>query len=94
MLVSGGQLLAIDKVVSDNYTISGDGVEYAIGVDTDCIATQENLLNVSSVLSTDIQAVSSNFDNYYLKTETSGSEQLAEEFDTIKKSIIQPYYIQ
>ena len=94
MLVSGGQLLAIDKVVSDNYTISGDGVEYAIGVDTDCIATQENLLNVSSVLSTDIQAVSSNFDNYYLKTETSGSEQLAEEFDTIKKSIIQPYDIQ
>ena len=87
MLVSGGKLLAIDKVNTDDFTVSGDGVEQALSVNTDIIATNTVVDSVSSILQSDIQAVSSNFDNYYTKSETSGSEQLAEEFDSIKSSI-------
>lgn len=87
MLVSGGKLIAIDNVNTDGSTVSGDGVETAITVNTDYISTVENVSNVSSTLYTDIQTISSNFDNYYTKSETSGSEQLTEEFDTIKTSI-------
>lgn len=87
MLVSGGKLLAIDKVNTDDFTVSGDGVEQVLSVNTDIIATNTVVDSVSSILQSDIQAVSSNFDNYYTKSETSGSEQLAEEFDSIKSSI-------
>lgn len=87
MLVSGGKLLAIDKVNTDDFTVNGDGVEQALSVNTDIIATNTVVDSVSSTLYSDIQSVSSNFDNYYTKSETSGSEQLAEEFDLIKSSI-------
>lgn len=87
MLVSGGKILAIDKVNTDDYTVSGDGVEQALSINTSIIATNATVKSVSSTLHSDIQTVVSNFDNYYAKSETSGSEQLAEEFDTIKTSI-------
>lgn len=87
MLVSGGKLLAIDKVNTDDFTVSGDGVERALSINTDIIATNASVESVSSTLYSDIQSVSSNFDNYYIKLETSGSEQLAKEFDSIKSSI-------
>jgi len=93
MLVSGGKLLAIDKVNTDDLTISGDGVEQALFVNTEVIATNSIVDSVSSSLQYDIQTVSSNFDNYYLKSETSGSEQLSAAFDSIEKSIVQPYNI-
>lgn len=87
MLVSGGKLIAIDNVNTDGVTINGDGVNYAISVNTDNIATNATVNAVSSTLNDDIQKIYSNFDDYYRKTETSGSAQLAEEFDSIKSSI-------
>lgn len=93
MLVSGGKLLAIDQIYTDSLTVIGDGVTQALYVNTDIIATNDVVNTVSSTLYDDISTVSSNFDNYYTKEETSGSEQLAEEFDAIKKSIVSPYNI-
>lgn len=85
MLVSGGQILAIDRVYTDKYTISGDGVQKPLGVKTEVIATTELVSGTSAKLQSEIDAVSSNLnDNYYKKTETSGAEQIQEAFDKFK----------
>lgn len=47
MLVSGGKILAIDQVYTDNETILGDGVKEPLVVNTDLIATTSS---VSSAL--------------------------------------------
>lgn len=91
MLVSGGQLLAIDKVYADNHTIEGDGVDQSLRVNTNVMATNDAVDAISSSLRSDIQTIYAVFDNYYTKSETSGSEQLTEEFDSIKKIITTPY---
>lgn len=81
MLVSGGKLIAIDKVVSDNTTLSGDGVEFPLGVtNIDKFVTDATLSSVSSTLNTKIDNVSVKFDDYYTKLETSGKDELANEF--------------
>jgi len=41
MLVSGGQILAIDHVATNSQTITGDGTSTLLGVNTDTIATKE-----------------------------------------------------
>lgn len=73
MLVSGGKIIAIDSVNTED-TVYGDGVNFPLGVNTDIIATVEQ-----------VSAVSANFDNYYTKYETSGADQLKQAFDDIKK---------
>jgi len=76
MLVSGGQILAIDKVNTGN-TILGDGVQKPLDVNTDLIATTSSVSSVSSVLEQQIDSVSSNFKNYYTKEETSAADQIS-----------------
>lgn len=83
MLVSGGQILAIDKVNTGN-TILGDGVQKPLDVNTDLIATTSSVSSVSSVLEQQIDSVSSNFKNYYTKEETSGAQQIQDAFDNFK----------
>ena len=84
MLVSGGQILAIDRVYTDN-TISGDGVQKRLGVNTKVIATTELVSGTSAKLQSEIDAISGNLhDNYYTKTETSGAEQIQKAFDNFK----------
>ena len=73
MLVSGGKIVAIDSVNTKD-TIYGDGVNFPLGVNTDIIATVQQ-----------VSTVSANFDNYYTKYETSGADQLKQAFDEIKK---------
>lgn len=73
MLVSGGKIVAIDSVNTED-TVYGDGVNFPIGVNTDIIATVKQ-----------VSAVSANFDNYYTKYETSGADQLKQAFDNIEK---------
>lgn len=81
MLVSGGKLIAIDKVVSDNITLSGDGVEFPLGItNIDRFVTDTALSSVSSTLDTKIDNISVKFDDYYTKSETSGKDELANEF--------------
>lgn len=83
MLVSGGQILAIDKVNTGN-TILGDGVQKPLDVNTDLIATTSSVSSVSSVLEQQIDSVSSNFQNYYKKTETSGADEISAAFENFK----------
>lgn len=73
MLVSGGKIVAIDSVNTED-TIYGDGVKFPLGVNTDVIATVKR-----------VSAVSANFVNYYTKYETSGADQLKQAFDNIEK---------
>ena len=80
MLVSGGQIFAIDKV-NTNETILGDGVQKPLGVNADLIATNSGVSSVSSVLEQQIDAVSSKFDNYYPKSATSAAEEISAAFD-------------
>lgn len=75
MLVSGGKIVAIDSVNTED-TICGDGVESPLTVNTDLIATVKQ-----------VNAVSANFDNYYTKYETSGADQLKRAFDDIKTEV-------
>lgn len=84
MLVSGGKILAIDKV-NTNGTISGDGVLQPLGVDTDIIATKSNVSSVSSLLEQQIDAVSSNFEHYYKTEETSSRKELEDAFNGVIK---------
>jgi hypothetical protein len=76
MLVSGGQILAIDKVNTGN-TILGDGVQKPLDVNTDLIATTSSVSSVSSVLEQQFDSVSSNFQYYYKKSQTSGADEIS-----------------
>lgn len=76
MLVSGGQILAIDHVVR-NDTLVGDGSTKPLGVNTDVIATTALVSATSAKLQDEIDAVSSNFDNYYTKNETSAASEIS-----------------
>lgn len=60
MLVSGGKILAIDQVYTDNRTISGDGVQKPLGVKTDIIATNATVSSVSSTLEQQINSIKTN----------------------------------
>lgn len=75
MLVRGGKIIAIDSV-NTNDTIYGDGVKDPLAVNTDIIATVAQLNNVSS-----------QFNNYYTKNETSAANQLEQAFDNIENRI-------
>ena len=66
MLVSGGQILAIDKVYTDQ-TLTGDGVKQ-LGVNTEIIATTELVSGTSAILHDEISAVSAKMH----ETEVSG----------------------
>lgn len=57
MLVSGGQILAIDKVNAGN-TILGDGVQKPLYVNTDLIATTSSVSSISAALEQNIDYVS------------------------------------
>lgn len=57
MLVSGGKILAIDKVNTGD-TILGDGVQTPLDVNTDLIATTSSVSSVSSILNQNIDYVS------------------------------------
>lgn len=59
MLVSGGQILAIDKVNTGN-TILGDGVQKPLNVNTDLIATTSSVSSVSSTLEQQINSIKTN----------------------------------
>ena len=83
MLVSGGQILAIDKVNTGN-TILGDGVQKPLDVNTDLIATTLSVSSVSSTLEHRIDAVSSKFNDYYPKTATSAAAEISAAFDKFK----------
>ena len=76
MLVSGGQILAIDHVVK-NDTLVGDGSTKPLGVNTDVIATTALVSATSAKLQDEIDAVSSNFDNYYTTNETSAASEIS-----------------
>lgn len=77
MLVSGGQILAIDRVYTDKNTISGDGVKHLLGVNTDVIATTALVSNTSATLQTEIDDISGKFDDYYTKDQTSAADQIS-----------------
>ena len=83
MLVSGGKILAIDKVNTGN-TILGDGVQKPLDVNTDLIATTSSVSSVSSTLEHQIDAVSSKFNDYYPKTETSAASEISAAFEKFK----------
>jgi tellurite resistance-related uncharacterized protein len=76
MLVSGGQILAIDHVVK-NDTLVGDGSTKPLGVNTDVIATTALVSDTSSKLQNEINEVSGKFDNYYTKNETSAASAIS-----------------
>lgn len=82
MLVSGGQILAIDHVVKNN-TLVGDGSTKPLGVNTDVIATTALVSDTSAKLQSEIDAVSSNFDNYYKKNETSAASEISAAFEGV-----------
>lgn len=84
MLVSGGQILAIDRVYTDKYTISGDGVQHPLGVKTEVIATTALVSDTSAKLQSEIDTVSGKFNYYYPTSATSGAQQLEEAFDKFK----------
>lgn len=75
MLVSGGKIVAIDSVNTED-TIRGDGVETPLAVNTDLIATVGQ-----------VKSVSAEFNDYYTKYETSGADQLKQAFDEIETEI-------
>lgn len=83
MLVSGGQILAIDRVYTDS-TLSGDGVQKRLGVKTDVIATTKLVSDTSAKLQSEIDVVSGNFNYYYPKSATSGAQQIQDAFDNFK----------
>ena len=83
MLVSGGQILAIDKVNAGN-TILGDGVQKPLNVNTDLIATTSSVSSVSSTLEHQIDVVSGKFNDYYSKTETSAADEISAAFEKFK----------
>lgn len=83
MLVSGGQILAIDKVNTGN-TILGDGVQKPLNVNTDLIATTSSVSSVSSTLEHQIDVVSGKFNDYYPKTETSAADEISAAFEKFK----------
>src|SRR5574344_118623 len=76
MLVSGGQILAIDHVVK-NDTLVGDGSTKPLGVNTAVIATTALVSDTSSKLQNEINEVSGKFDNYYTKNETSAASEIS-----------------
>ena len=82
MLVSGGQILAIDHVVK-NDTLVGDGSTKPLGVNTDVIATTALVSATSAKLQDEIDAVSSNFDNYYTKNETSAASEISAALESV-----------
>ena len=82
MLVSGGQILAIDHVVK-NATLVGDGSTKPLGVNTDVIATTALVSATSAKLQDEIDAVSSNFDNYYTKNETSAASEISAALESV-----------
>ena len=84
MLVSGGQILAIDHVVK-NDTLVGDGSTKPLGVNTDVIATTALVSATSAKLQDEIDAVSSNFDNYYTKNETSAASEISAALESVIK---------
>lgn len=61
MLVSGGQILAIDHVVKNN-TLVGDGSTKPLGVNTDVIATTALVSDTSAKLQEEIDTVSGKFE--------------------------------
>ena len=77
MLVSGGQILAIDHVVHDN-TLTGDGSTKALGVNTNAIATTALVSGTSATLHEEISAVSAKMH----ETEVSGDNTT---IDVIRK---------
>ena len=83
MLVSGGQILAIDKVNTGN-TILGDGVQKPLNVNTDLIATTSSVSSVSSTLEHQIDVVSGKFNDYYPKSETSAADEISAAFEKFK----------
>lgn len=83
MLVSGGRILAIDKVNTGN-TILGDGVQKPLNVNTDLIATTSSVSSVSSTLAHQIDVVSGKFSDYYLKSETSAADEISAAFEKFK----------
>lgn len=83
MLVSGGQILAIDKVNTGN-TILGDGVQKPLNVNTDLIATTSSVSSVSSTLAHQIDVVSGKFSDYYPKSETSAADEISAAFEKFK----------
>lgn len=83
MLVSGGQILAIDKVNTGN-TILGDGVQKPLDVNTDLIATTSSVSSVSSTLEHQIGVVSGKFNDYYPKSETSAADEISAAFEKFK----------
>lgn len=82
MLVSGGQILAIDHVVK-NDTLVGDGSTKPLGVNTDVIASTALVSDTSAKLQDEIDAVSSNFDNYYTKNETSAASEISAALESV-----------
>ena len=82
MLVSGGQILAIDHVVK-NDTLVGDGSTKPLGVNTAVIATTALVSATSAKLQDEIDAVSSNFDNYYAKNETSAASEISAALESV-----------
>ena len=83
MLVSGGQILAIDKVNTGN-TILGDGVQKPLDVNTDLIATTSSVSSVSSTLEHQISVVSGKFNDYYPKSATSAADEISAAFEKFK----------
>ena len=83
MLVSGGQILAIDKVNTGN-TILGDGVQKPLDVNTDLIATTSSVSSVSSILEHQIDIVSGKFNDYYPKSATSAADEISAAFEKFK----------
>ena len=83
MLVSGGQILAIDKV-NTKETIIGDGVNKPLSVNTDLIATNSCVSSVSAVLEQQIDVVSSKFNDYYPKSATSAADEISAAFANFK----------
>ena len=83
MLVSGGQILAIDKVNTGN-TILGDGVQKPLDVNTDLIATTSSVSSVSSTLEHQIDVVSGKFNDYYPKSATSAADEISAAFEKFK----------
>src|SRR5574344_1555283 len=83
MLVSGGQILGIDKVNTGN-TILGDGVQKPLDVNTDLIATTSSVSSVSSILEHQIDIVSGKFNDYYPKSATSAADEISAAFEKFK----------
>ena len=73
MLISGGKVLAIDKVNNDNKTLKGDGVFNPLEVNTNVIAEVSALSSVSATLSGKINSVSSKVDTISSKVDTISS---------------------